>query len=81
MKTKKIPLIALSAAAVALGAGATDVTIEGQWLVGGTVQRSAASDCSLNVYGAEGASSALWTTNGVPFVTDANGRSNCTANA
>ena len=73
MKTKKIPLIALSAAAVALGAGATDVTIEGQWLVGGTVQRSAASDCSLNVYGAEGASSALWTTNGVPFVTDANG--------
>ena len=73
MKTKKIPLIALSAAAVALGAGATDVTIEGQWLVGGTVQRSAASDCSLNVYGAEGASSALWTTNGVPFATDANG--------
>ena len=58
---------------MALGTGATDVAIEGQWLVNGVVQGSASLSCNLRFYDTEGATSALWTTNGVPFATDVNG--------
>ena len=73
MKTKKILPIALSAAAAAFWANAADVSIEGQWLVNGSVQRSVDTTCQLKFYGAENAASALCATNGVRFATDAGG--------
>lgn len=78
MKRQTILLLLASAA---MSASATDLNIEGRWLVHGTPQASLASTCDLNIYGAENAASPLWTTNGVRFATDSAGYFVVTASA
>ena len=72
MKAKKISLIAWALAA-ACSANATDVSIEGQYLLFDVVQASIETNCLLKFYAAENASGPLYETNDVRFATDVNG--------
>ena len=72
MKTKKIPLIALTLAA-ALSASAADFSIEGRLFLSEIVQASVEKNCKVSFYGTEDAAGPLYETNGVRLVTDAKG--------
>ena len=72
MKMQKISLVALTLAAV-FSASATDVSIEGQYLLFDVVQVSVDTTCRLKFYRTEDASGPLYETNNVRFATDVNG--------
>ena len=70
---KRNTALAFLACAAALAAGATDVNIEGRWLVDGVAQSNLTSTCAIRLYGAADAVSPLAETNGARFATDATG--------
>ncbi len=72
MKKTNNALLALALAS-AFGAHAADVSIEGRWLSYTEVQASKDTTCTISVYGAADASTALWTTNGCRLATDSDG--------
>ena len=69
MKTGRIALF-VSALLCSFSACATDVSIEGQWLVNGNAKQLQDTTCTVSVYATEDAASPLWATNGCRLATD-----------